>query len=123
FANLRLLLAHMFATPGKKLLFMGSELAPPHEWNHDGELDWALAALPRHGGVQRLVADLNRIYRERPALHELDCSADGFEWLDVESSQHSVLITLRKGRAATERVVVAANFTPVPRQNYRCAVP
>ncbi|MBK8977540.1 MAG: 1,4-alpha-glucan branching protein GlgB [Planctomycetes bacterium] len=123
FANLRLLLAHAVATPGKKLLFMGTELAQWNEWNHDAELDWHLLADGRHGGTQRLVSDLNGLYREHAALHELDFSPDGFEWIDVENSANSIVIVLRKGRDADARMLVALNFTPVPRTNYRCGVP
>ncbi|HEX5052286.1 MAG TPA: 1,4-alpha-glucan branching protein GlgB [Planctomycetota bacterium] len=121
FANLRLLLAMMFGSPGKKLLFMGSEIAQRGEWNHDRSLDWHLLADPRHGGVQRLVGDLNRLYRAKTALHELDTSPGGFEWLEPHDSPQSCFAFLRKDKKRG-RMLVAWNCTPVPRHNYRIGV-
>src|SRR6185295_8141538 len=97
FANLRAYYGFMFGHPGKKLLFMGSEFAQEREWNHDRSLDWHLLERPEHLGVQRLVRDLNRLYRETPALHERDVSPDGFEWLDHDDAGRSVLAFVRRG--------------------------
>jgi 1,4-alpha-glucan branching enzyme len=123
FANLRLLFGWMFAQPGKKLLFMGSELAPWGEWSHEGSLDWHLLDEGAHGGVRRWVESLNRLYRERRALHALDCEPDGFEWIDGGDRENSVVSFLRLGGPGTRPVLVAANFTPVPREAYRVGVP
>ncbi len=122
FANLRLLLGHMWAHPGKKLLFMGGEFGQRREWAHDDALEWWVLTDDTHGGVQRWVEDLNRLYRECPALHELDFDAAGFEWVDCNDSEASVLSFLRKARDGSSLLVVA-NFTPVPRQNYLVGVP
>ncbi|MYL27833.1 1,4-alpha-glucan branching protein GlgB [Halomonas sp. 22501_18_FS] len=121
FANLRLLYAYMFAYPGKKLLFMGSELAQPWEWAHEGQLDGTLAEHGYHAGVQRLVLDLNRLYAVNPALHRQDFSESGFEWIDCHDSDQSVISFLRRDTTGT--VVVVCNFTPVPRYGYRIGVP
>ncbi len=123
FANLRLLLSFMYAQPGKKLLFMGGEFAQRREWDHDSSLDWHLTQYGPHAGVQRLVADLNMLYRSEPALHRHDCDGSGFEWLEASDWENSVLTFLRKGDEGDPPVLVAANFTPVPRQNYRVGVP
>jgi 1,4-alpha-glucan branching enzyme len=123
FANLRLLLAYMYGQPGKKLLFMGGEFGQWQEWHHDGSLDWHLAQYDRHAGLQRLVEDLNRLYTSEPALHELDCDPAGFEWIDASDSQSSALSFIRKGRSTGDIVLVACNFTPVPRHSYRIGVP
>jgi 1,4-alpha-glucan branching enzyme len=122
FANLRLLYALAFAQPGKKLLFMGAELAQPEEWNHDGSISWQLQAVPRHAGVAALIAHLNRTYAGEPALHELDVDAAGFEWIDADDSDRSVLSFARRARDEAYPIVVACNFTPVPRHNYRIGV-
>ena len=123
FANLRLYFGFMWAHPGKKLLFMGGELAQQAEWNHDGELDWGALADGQHQGVQRLVADLNRIYRDTPALHQCDCEPRGFEWIDFADRDQSVIVFLRRGRRDDGMVVIACNFTPVPRIGYRIGAP
>jgi 1,4-alpha-glucan branching enzyme len=124
FANLRLLFGWMHATPGKKLLFMGGEIAQWQEWNHDGQLDWALAAEPMHEGVGRWLRDLNVLHRSEPALHELDFEPAGFSWVDANDSEQSVASMLRLPRSEGGRPVVAAfNFTPVPRPGYRLGVP
>ena len=122
FANLRAYFGFMFGHPGKKLLFMGGELAQEREWNHDASLDWHLLDDPMHRGVQTLVRDLNRLYRELPALHQRDCEAEGFEWLELHDSEQSVLVFMRRAGDAPD-VVVACNFTPVPRYGYRVGVP
>ncbi len=122
FANLRLLLAYMWAQPGKKLLFMGGEIAQWREWRHEESLDWHLLEHAPHEGVRRLVADLNRLYRSEAALHENDCDPAGFEWVDCADWQGSILSFLRRGKDG-ETVLVALNFTPVPRPAYRIGVP
>jgi 1,4-alpha-glucan branching enzyme len=121
-ANLRLLLGYMFFQPGKKLLFMGSEFGQEWEWYHDGSLDWDLLDDRGHDGIKRLVGDLNRLYREEPALHTLDNDHRGFEWIDFGDSDHSVVSFLRKGKD-NSTILAAFNFTPVPRHNYRLGVP
>ncbi len=123
FANLRLLLAFMYAHPGRKLLFMGAELAQEREWNHDRALDWHLLAEPAHRGVQQLVGDLNQRYRSLPALHARDSEAGGFEWLSHEEHELSVLAFMRHSHAPRERVIAIFNFTPVVRYGYRLGVP
>jgi 1,4-alpha-glucan branching enzyme len=121
-ANLRLLYGNMFAQPGKKLLFMGAELAQWREWNHDSSLDWDLLDDPGHAGIGRWLGDLNRFYQQEPALHELDCNPEGFEWIDGSDAEHSVIAFLRRAKKG-EPVVVIFNFTPVVRENYRIGVP
>jgi 1,4-alpha-glucan branching enzyme len=123
FANLRLLLAYMYAQPGKKLLFMGGEFGQWNEWYHEVSLDWHLMDYPLHSGLQRWVEDLNRVYRTERALHELDFDPAGFEWIDCNDSDQSTVSLIRKGRAANDAVVVGCNFTPVPRHNYVIGVP
>jgi 1,4-alpha-glucan branching enzyme len=122
-ANFRLLLASMYAQPGKKLLFMGGEFGQWAEWNHDASLDWHLLDHESHTGLQRLVADLNRLYRQEPALHRCDCEPGGFEWIDCTDADLSLLSWIRRGREGDRAVVVACNFTPQPRTNYRIGVP
>ena len=122
FANLRLLFTYQFATPGKKLNFMGSELAQGREWQARWELDWELLAVHWHEGVQRMLRDLNRLHREIPALHDLDFSTDGFQWIDCHDADQSMLSFVRRARDASF-VVVALNFTPVPRHQYRIGLP
>jgi 1,4-alpha-glucan branching enzyme len=121
-ANLRAYYGFMWGHPGKKLLFMGQEFAQPGEWNHDTELPWGLLQDERHAGVQRLVGDLNALYRAQPALHRKDCEADGFEWLTHSDAEASVLAWARKGLDG-ERVLVLSHFTPVVREAYRIGVP
>jgi 1,4-alpha-glucan branching enzyme len=122
FANLRLLLGHMWAHPGKKLLFMGGEFGQRREWNHDDALEWWSLANNEHSGLQRWLEDLNRLYRDAPALHELDFDAGGFEWIDCNDAENSALSYLRKARDGSTLLVVA-NFTPIPRDNYLVGVP
>ncbi|HPA59427.1 MAG TPA: 1,4-alpha-glucan branching protein GlgB [Synergistales bacterium] len=123
FANLRLLFGYMFAHPGKKLLFMGGEFAQGMEWDHDSSLDWHLAGEGYHAGVKRWVEDLNRVYGEERALHELDCSHEGFRWVDARDSGNSVISFLRFGRDRKGAVLAVCNFTPVPRYGYVLGVP
>jgi 1,4-alpha-glucan branching enzyme len=122
FANLRLLYGYMWTHPGKKLLFMGSEFGQWDEWNHDKSLDWHLLEYPLHRGLSHWVGDLNRVMRERPALHQRDFEQEGFEWIDASDSEQSILSYLRRGQHG-EMLAVVCNFTPVPRHNYRIGVP
>jgi 1,4-alpha-glucan branching enzyme len=122
FANLRAYYGFMWTHPGKKLLFMGGELGQEREWNHDTSLDWHLLDDPLHAGLKRLVRDLNLVYRHHLPLHELDCEGEGFEWIDANDSQQSVISFLRRDRAGRVRVVIC-NFTPVVREGYRLGVP
>jgi len=122
-ANLRLLLGYMWAQTGKKLLFMGGEFGQWREWNHEDSLDWHLLEQPAHQGVQRWVEDLNRLYRSKPALYELDAEGAGFEWIDANDSAQSVLTFLRRGRSEEDVILVGCNFTPIPRPNYLVGVP
>ena len=117
FANLRLLYTYLYTHPGKKLLFMGGEFAQGREWNHDCSLDWELLQHPRHKGVQRLTSDLNRLYCTLGPLHRYDFEPEGFEWLDCHDAPQSVLSYFRKD--GDDFVIVALNFTPVPREGYR----
>ncbi|MGE0312524.1 MAG: 1,4-alpha-glucan branching protein GlgB [Lautropia sp.] len=123
FANLRLLLAYQWAHPGKKLLFMGGEIAQRSEWSHDGGIDWWLLEAPAHRGIADLVADLNRLHREVPALHQRDFDAGGFEWVDASDAAQSVLSFLRHAADGSPPVLVVCNFTPVPRHGYSVGVP
>jgi 1,4-alpha-glucan branching enzyme len=123
FANLRLLFGYMWAHPGKKLLFMGGEFGQRREWQHEESLEWHVLKYAGHAGVQRWVHDLNAVYRAEPALHELDCSADGFEWIDTNDRGNSTLSFIRKSRDGRQIVFIACNFTPVPRPNTMLGVP
>jgi 1,4-alpha-glucan branching enzyme len=122
-ANLRLLLADMTAQAGKKLLFMGGEIGQWWEWAHEGEIHWYLLRDPAHEGLLRLTRDLNRIYRDFPALHRGDCRPEGFEWIDADDSEHSLLAFVRRDPDGPGRVAVVLNFTPVVRGGYRLGVP
>ena len=123
FANLRLLFAYMFASPGKKLLFMGDEFGQWREWSHETGLDWHLLEQPLHAGLGRFVQDLNQLYRRVPELHELDFDPDGFRWVDANDSEQSVISFLRRGRDPSRQLLAAFNFTPVPRHGYRLGTP
>ena len=123
FANLRAVFGYMWGHPGKKLLFMGGEFGQRREWTHEGELEWWVSGMPEHAGVQRWVSDLNRVYRNEPALHRIDFSPEGFEWLDVDNAESSTIAFLRKGGGDSAPVLVACNFTPVPRTNFLIGVP
>jgi 1,4-alpha-glucan branching enzyme len=123
FANLRLLLGYMHAHPGKKLLFMGCELGQRDEFWEESSVNWALEDSPSHRGIQRLLADLNRLHTTEPALHEVDFEWSGFEWLDPHDAAASVLAFLRRARNPEDFVVAVCNFTPVARENYRVGVP
>jgi 1,4-alpha-glucan branching enzyme len=123
FANLRLLYTYMWTHPGKKLLFMGDDIAQWSEWNHEQPLSWDLLQWETHQGIQKLVADLNKLYRSLPALYEQDFSGHGFEWIDCHNANDSVLIYIRKARDPRDMLVVCCNFTPVVRPAYRVGVP
>ena len=123
FANLRAYYGFMFTHPGKKLLFMGSEIAPYAEWNHDQSLDWHLLQYPVHKGIQNLVRDLNHLYKQVPSLHIYDCEPQGFEWLESDAADVSVLAYMRRGEKEGEIAIIVCNFTPVVRYDYRIGVP
>ena len=122
FANLRAYYGYMFGHPGKKLLFMGNELAPMQEWDHDSELDWTLLDVPLNAGVQCLIRDLNRLYVATPALFERDFDGDGFEWIDCDDADNSAFSWIRRGEN-NQFVICVSNFTPVPRAAFRLGVP
>jgi len=121
FANLRLLYTYMFTHPGKKLLFMGSEFGQGKEWDHATALDWYVLDYPAHQGIQALVSNLNRLYTQSSALHYYDFEQQGFAWIDCHDSSQSILTYLR--RSNNETLIIALNFTPTPRYNYRIGVP
>jgi 1,4-alpha-glucan branching enzyme len=123
FANLRLLFSYMFTQPGKKLLFMGDEIGQWNEWNHETSLDWHLLQYRPHSGLQKLIQDLARLYRNEPALYELDFESSGFEWIDCNDSLHSVVSYLRRGRFSGDVMLIVCNFTPAPHIGYRIGVP
>jgi 1,4-alpha-glucan branching enzyme len=123
FANLRLLFGYMWTHPGKKLVFMGGEFGQRREWTHDDSLEWHVLQYPLHEGVRKWVADLNRIYKENPSLHQKDFSNDGFRWVQRGDWEQSALSYLRLGDEGAPPLLVVCNFTPVPRYNYRVGVP
>jgi 1,4-alpha-glucan branching enzyme len=123
FANLRAYYGFMWGHPGKKLLFMGQEFAQGAEWNFNQSLDWHQLDVPPHQGVRALVRDLNRIYRETPALYVRDCEPEGFAWIIGDDSVNSVFAWVRKGAEGDAPVVVISNMTPVPREGYRVGLP
>jgi 1,4-alpha-glucan branching enzyme len=123
FANLRALYGYMFTHPGKKLLFMGSEFGQWKEWSEREALQWTLLDYPSHGGLTKFVAALNNIYKTEPALYEVDNSWTGFQWLELRDSETSTLCFLRRANDPNNELIVACNFTPVPRYNYRLGVP
>jgi 1,4-alpha-glucan branching enzyme len=122
FASLRLLFGYMWTHPGKKLLFMGGEFGQKREWQHEESLEWHVLQYPLHAGVQRWVRDLNRLYRDTPALYELDFSEAGFSWVDCDDADVSVISFLRRDRSGGV-ALIACNFTPVPRERYQIGVP
>ncbi|MEI8650443.1 MAG: 1,4-alpha-glucan branching protein GlgB [Paraglaciecola chathamensis] len=121
-ANLRCYAAFMYAHPGKKLNFMGNEIGQSAEWNHDSSVNWHLLEFDKHSGIQALYRDLNQIYTQYPALHELDHDYRGFEWIDHENAEQSTLVMLRQSKDAKQQLYAASNFTPVPRTNFRFGV-
>ncbi len=123
FANLRSYFGYMWGHPGKKLLFMGGEIAQEHEWSHDGEIDWTALGNPLQLGIQRLVRDLNRIYAGEAALHQRDTVSTGFRWVVGDDTANSVFAFLRYGNDEAPPVLVVSNMTPVPRSGYRIGVP
>jgi 1,4-alpha-glucan branching enzyme len=123
FANLRAYFGFMWTQPGKKLLFMGGEFGQDWEWNHDGQLDWVALEHPLHRGVQTLVADLNRVYRQEPALHVFDSDSAGFRWIVADDNSNSIYAYYRQGHADSAPVIAICNFTPVPRLHYRLGAP
>jgi 1,4-alpha-glucan branching enzyme len=123
FANLRLLLGYMYAQPGKKLLFMGDELGQWDEWYHEMSLSWHLLDVPLHLSLHRWVEEINRAYRSEPALYEVDNDWSGFEWIDANDADNSVVSLLRKAKDERDTMLVVCNFTPVVRRNYRVGVP
>ena len=123
FANLRLLYSYMFTHPGTNLLFQGAEFGQGEEWNFQQSLDWHLLQYAPHKGVQSLIKDLNILYKNEPALYEKQFSGEGFEWIDYNDSENSVLVYIRKGNDELNDLVIACNMTPVPRENYKMGVP
>jgi len=123
FANLRALYGWMFAHPGKKLLFMGSELTPWKEWSHEWELEWELLQYAPHRQIRDWLRALCALYKKEAALHRIDTGWDGFGWIDCEDAQRSVVSCLRRGKRKGSHVVVVANFTPVTWRDYRIGVP
>ncbi len=123
FANLRLLYGYMYAQPAKKLLFMGGEFGQRREWYHEESLEWHLLQYSPHAGLQKWVGDLNRLYAQERALHELDCDPAGFEWIDCNDTDTGTLSFLRKARSPDDVFVIVCNFTPVPRLHYRVGAP
>ena len=123
FANLRAMYAYMFTHPGSKLLFMGDEFGQYSEWNYKTSLDWHLTGYEPHSGVQSLIKDLNALYRKEPALHSLQFSAHGFEWIDLSDNRNSTSSYLRRGINPDDFLLVVCNLTPVPMENYRIGVP
>jgi len=122
FANLRLLYGYQYTTPGKPLLFMGGEFGQWEEWNFESELDWELKGQELHDGLRRFVGDLNRVYRDESALHQLDCFSEGFEWIQCDDNENSVFAFTRFAEDRANHAIVILNFTPVPRSNYRIGV-
>ncbi len=123
FANLRLLYGYMFTHPGANLIFMGGEFGQSSEWNYNQSLDWHLTQYDFHSGIQKLIKDLNKIYKTYPALYEKQFSQEGFQWIDYGDDENSVLTFMRKGHDEKNDLIIAANFTPVPRENYRIGIP
>ncbi len=123
FANLRAYYSFMFGHPGKKLMFMGCEFAQEREWNHDHSLDWHLLEQDRHAGIHSLIRDLNKLYRDTPALHELDCDPAGFEWMITDDAGNNVFAWMRKGNAPRSRCLIVVNFSPNVYRDYRVRVP
>ena len=123
FANLRLLYGYMFTHPGTKLLFMGSEFGQTSEWNFESSLDWHLLQYGFHDGMKKCITDLNALYKNNPALHEKQFSAEGFEWINYSDNQNSVLAYIRKGTKEKENLIIVCNMTPVVHQTYRIGLP
>ena len=123
FANLRVLFGYMYMHPGKKLLFMGNEFAQENEWDHNKSLDWHLLQSSFNDKMRNWVNDLNHLYKNESALHELDFENEGFEWIDLHDEENSIISFLRRGKSEEQIFAIICNFTPVPRYNYRVGVP
>jgi 1,4-alpha-glucan branching enzyme len=123
FASVRAFLAYMFGHPGKKLMFMGSEIGQKEEWNSNSSIRWELLNFPIHKSLQTFMRELNRFYRSEPALYQVDFTWPGFEWIDFRDVDHSIILFLRWSEGRRDFVVFACNFTPVPRSGYRIGVP
>jgi 1,4-alpha-glucan branching enzyme len=123
FANLRALLCYQYGHPGKKMLFMGGEIGQWWEWNHDDSLQWHLLQYEPHQGIQRMVRDLNQLYRSQPALHQVDFEWTGFQWIDFGDADNSVIAFVRRAKDGRDFIVCVCNFTPTPRERYRIGVP
>jgi len=123
FANLRLLFSYMYTHPGSKLLFQGGEFGQSEEWNFQQSLDWHLLEYDYHKGIQSLVSDINKLYATQPALHEKQFEAEGFEWIDYNDAENSVLAYIRKGNKEKDDIIIICNMTPITRENYRIGVP
>jgi 1,4-alpha-glucan branching enzyme len=123
YANVRAFLAYMWAHPGKKLLFMGQEIGQREEWNHAAGIRWELLELDYHRKLQALQRELNRLYRENPALYEVDFSFNGFEWVDFHDVESSIISFIRRAENPADFLLFVCNFTPVPRQGYEVGVP
>lgn len=123
FANLRLLYGYMFTHPGSKLLFMGGEFGQHAEWNYNSSLDWYVLEYDFHKGIQKLIIDLNDLYRTQSALHEKQFEKEGFEWIAYDDFENSVISYMRKGKLKEDILIIVCNMTPVPRKTYRIGVP
>ncbi|MFD2099201.1 1,4-alpha-glucan branching protein GlgB [Flagellimonas iocasae] len=123
FANLRLLFGYMFTHPGGNLLFMGGEFGQSSEWDFQQSLDWHLTQYDFHSGIQEVIKDLNKLYKNNPALYQKQFSPDGFQWIEYNDKENTVITYLRKGEDPKDDLIIACNFTPVPRENYRVGVP
>jgi 1,4-alpha-glucan branching enzyme len=123
FASLRALLGYMYAHPGKKLLFMGVEIGQWSEWDHEGQLQWELLEYPLHQGMKSWVNELNKLYKNEPALHSRDFTSDGFEWLDMGRNQEGVFSFIRKGPNINDAIVVVCNFKNEARKDYKVGLP
>jgi 1,4-alpha-glucan branching enzyme len=121
-ANLRCYAGFMYGHPGKKLNFMGNEIGQASEWNHDSSVNWHLLEFKKHAGIQALFRDLNKLYKSAPALYELDHDKDGFEWVDHENSEQSIVSMLRKSEGGRQKIYIVNNFTPIPRDDFRLGV-
>jgi 1,4-alpha-glucan branching enzyme len=123
FANLRLLFGYMYGEPGKKMLFMGGEIGQWSEWNHDESVEWHLLQYEKHEKIKDYVKELNRIYHSEPAMHEIDFSYEGFEWVDFRDADSSVVSFIRRGKNPDDILLFVFNFTPVSKENYRIGAP
>lgn len=123
FANLRLLFGYMFTHPGGNLLFMGGEFGQSSEWNFQESLNWHLTQYDFHAGIQEVIKDLNKLYKTNPALYEKQFSPEGFQWIEYNDRENTVVTYIRKGNNPKDDLIIACNFTPVPRENYRVGVP